>query len=54
MRTKEELDEAYRRVGELLNQEEYEDDEALQAIHDTLRWFDGYDWDNTIGMYLPS
>lgn len=54
MRTKEELEEAFSKVGSLLNMEAWEDDEGLQAIYETLRWADGHDWDATVGMYLPS
>ena len=54
MRTKEELEEAFSKIGNLLNLEQYEDDEGLQAIYEALRWFDGSDWDATVGAYLPS
>jgi hypothetical protein len=51
MRTEAELEEAFRRVGKELEQDE--DDEVLQAIYETLRWCDGTsDFDNTIGQYL--
>lgn len=53
MRTREEMEEAYGRVGSLLSQEEFENDETLQAIYEALKWFDGYDWSSTIGAYLP-
>lgn len=55
MRTREEFEEAFSRVGNFLNLEDFEDDETLQAIYETLKWADGTaDFDNTIGMYLPN
>lgn len=54
MRTKEELNKAYETIGSLLEQPDYEDDEIFQAIYETLRWFDGYDWSSTVEGYLPS
>lgn len=54
MRTKEELEEAFSKIGSLLNVPDYEDDETLQAIYETLRWVDGSDWENTVEIHLPS
>jgi len=52
MRTKEEIEEAFRKVVAAVEKDE--DEEMYQAIYDTLRWFDGNsDFDNTIGQYLP-
>lgn len=53
MRTKEELEEAYKKIGELLENPKYEDDESLQVIYETIKWFDGYDWSNTVEPHLP-
>lgn len=53
MRTRQELDEAFTRVGFFLNQADFEDDETLQVIYEVLRWVDGYDWQSTVGPYLP-
>lgn len=53
MRSSEELEEAFKAVGDLLGREEHEDDEVLQAIYDTLRWCDGASWENTVAGNLP-
>lgn len=53
MRTREEIEQAYKAVGTFLDNPDYEDDETLQAIYDTIKWFDGYDWESTIESYLP-
>ena len=53
-RTSEEMKEAFSRVGNLLSDPDYEDDETLQAIYETLRWCDGdSNFEETIGMHLP-
>ncbi len=54
MRTEQELEEALSKVGAFLEQEDFEDDETLQAIYETLKWAAGYGWENTVEMYLPS
>lgn len=53
MRTKAEIEEAYEKVGSLLRNPDYEEDETLQAIYETIKWCDGYDWDSTVGFHLP-
>ena len=54
MRTREEFEEAFSRVGNFLNLEDFEDDETLQAIYETLRWADGTStFEDTIAGYLP-
>lgn len=53
MRTKEEIEAAFKAVGTLLDSPDYEDDETLQGIYDTIRWLDGADWESTVEKYLP-
>jgi len=53
MRTNKELEEAFSKIGSLLDQEDFEDDVTIQAIYETLKWFDGHDWQPTVGQYLP-
>ncbi len=54
MRTEQELEEAFSKIGALLEQEDFEDDETFQAMYETLKWASGYSWESTVGMYLPS
>jgi len=56
MRTREEIEEAFRRLqAEASSYEGGEDDEELQAIYDTLRWCIGeVDFDNSIAMHFSS
>lgn len=53
MRTKEEIEEAFGKIGTFLEQEDFEDDETLQGMYEMLKWFSGYDWVSTVAGYLP-
>jgi len=51
MRSNEELNEAFRRLANLIAAND--EDEVLEAVYQTLRWFNGTEWDMSIGPHLP-
>jgi hypothetical protein len=50
MRTEAELTDMFDRVGKILAKDS--DDEEANMVYETLKWFNGYDYESTIGPYL--
>ena len=51
MRTEQEINEIFRRVERVLAEDDQDD--SANAVYETLRWFIGTQYGDSIGMILP-